>query len=155
MSLTEIFTRFLCFDREEEEKNFQLFSPPSCTLKTPKPTPATEMDTSLAKDLSEHQQTEQHNEQHNEQQSDKPEASEKCEAPSDEGGSSVGLRKRERHLDDEEKVFSHNAWDDVEWDEEQEQKALAAVDKNSKHPVSLSDKGHFFYFFYFLFFDTF
>ena len=77
-----------------------------------------------------------------EEQSQQPQ-SEKRGAPSDEGGvgPSVGLRKRERHLDDEERVFSHNAWDDVEWDEEQEQRALAAVDKNSKNPVSEEDKG--------------
>jgi len=58
-------------------------------------------------------------------------------------GEEVGgvLRKRQRYLANEDEVFSHNAWDDVEWDEEQEQKAQDAVQKNSQHPVSFSDKG--------------
>ncbi|CAB4056032.1 Uncharacterized methyltransferase-like protein SPBC21C3.07c,O-methyltransferase 3,Methyltransferase-like protein 6,Methyltransferase-like protein 2-A,Methyltransferase-like protein 2,Methyltransferase-like protein,tRNA(Thr) (cytosine(32)-N(3))-methyltransferase,Methyltransferase-like protein 2A,Methyltransferase-like protein 2B [Lepeophtheirus salmonis] len=37
-----------------------------------------------------------------------------------------------RHLTKEKDVFSHNAWDDVEWDEEQEAQAKASVAANSK-----------------------
>lgn len=50
------------------------------------------------------------------------------EEPSD-----VGKRPQfgNRFLSSEDDVFQHNAWDNVEWDEEQERSALESVQKNS------------------------
>ncbi|XP_075032999.1 tRNA N(3)-cytidine methyltransferase METTL2-like [Mixophyes fleayi] len=40
-----------------------------------------------------------------------------------------------RHLKDPSKVFQHNAWDNVQWSEEQESAAREKVLENSFHPV--------------------
>jgi tRNAThr (cytosine32-N3)-methyltransferase len=40
-----------------------------------------------------------------------------------------------RLLTDENKVFDYNAWDNVPWDEEQEQEALKIVSKQAQNPV--------------------
>ncbi|XP_044253785.1 methyltransferase-like protein isoform X2 [Tribolium madens] len=47
-----------------------------------------------------------------------------------------------RHLTDDDNVFQHNAWDDVEWDEEQENQARDKVRINSevKIPNSVIEK---------------
>lgn len=37
-----------------------------------------------------------------------------------------------RHLEDQSDVFQHNAWDNVVWDEEQEELAKQSVENNSK-----------------------
>ncbi|KXJ83694.1 hypothetical protein RP20_CCG003123 [Aedes albopictus] len=44
-----------------------------------------------------------------------------------------------RFLSEEHDVFQHNAWDNVEWDEEQEQAALEGVRKNSTVKMGLQD----------------
>lgn len=36
-----------------------------------------------------------------------------------------------RLLTEDSDVFAHNAWDNVDWDEEMEQQAQDSVDKNS------------------------
>ncbi|KAL3274546.1 hypothetical protein HHI36_015928 [Cryptolaemus montrouzieri] len=41
-----------------------------------------------------------------------------------------------RYLTEEENVFDHNAWDDVEWDEEQEEEAKKKVEINGKITLS-------------------
>lgn len=43
-----------------------------------------------------------------------------------------------RFLDESSDVFQHNAWDNVEWDEEQEKLAQDSVDTNSK--VKIDDE---------------
>ncbi|XP_023305207.2 methyltransferase-like protein [Lucilia cuprina] len=48
-----------------------------------------------------------------------------------------------RFLTKEDDVFTHNAWDNVEWDEEQEQQALQAVAKNSTVKMPETDKVKF------------
>ncbi|XP_075162544.1 methyltransferase-like protein isoform X2 [Haematobia irritans] len=45
-----------------------------------------------------------------------------------------------RFLTDGDDVFKHNAWDNVEWDDEQEQQALEAVQKNSTMKMADEDK---------------
>ncbi|XP_041432297.1 tRNA N(3)-methylcytidine methyltransferase METTL2 [Xenopus laevis] len=40
-----------------------------------------------------------------------------------------------RHLDDPSRVFQHNAWDNVQWSEEQESAAHKKVQENSVQPV--------------------
>jgi len=42
----------------------------------------------------------------------------------------------ERFLGDDDDVFEHNAWDNVEWDDEQESAAKTAVELNAKTKVS-------------------
>ena len=37
-----------------------------------------------------------------------------------------------RYLTDHNDVFKHNAWDDVEWDEEQEQVGLCQIQKQNE-----------------------
>lgn len=46
-----------------------------------------------------------------------------------------------RYLTDHNDVFKHNAWDDVEWDEEQEQNAKEMVTKNSTCKFSEEEVG--------------
>ncbi|CAF2213606.1 unnamed protein product [Rotaria magnacalcarata] len=41
-----------------------------------------------------------------------------------------------RHLSDQQDVFSHNAWDDVEWTEEQSEEANAIIEKQYEHRMS-------------------
>jgi len=41
-----------------------------------------------------------------------------------------------RHLSDQQDVFSHNAWDDVEWSEEQSEEANAVIDKQLKNKMT-------------------
>ncbi|ORX50117.1 methyltransferase [Hesseltinella vesiculosa] len=48
-----------------------------------------------------------------------------------ESGSTFGSRL----LKDEQAVFNHNAWDHVEWDEEQEQYAKSQIEKHMASPV--------------------
>ncbi|KAM7356590.1 methyltransferase-like protein isoform 2-T2 [Cochliomyia hominivorax] len=48
-----------------------------------------------------------------------------------------------RFLTNEDDVFTHNAWDNVEWDEEQEQQALEAVVKNSSIKMPEPDRVKF------------
>ncbi|KAJ3045514.1 hypothetical protein HDV00_009168 [Rhizophlyctis rosea] len=45
-----------------------------------------------------------------------------------------------RVLDDEDKVFEHNAWDNVEWGEEQEQEALEIISKQAAAKVGDADR---------------
>ncbi|KAI9281381.1 S-adenosyl-L-methionine-dependent methyltransferase [Umbelopsis sp. AD052] len=40
-----------------------------------------------------------------------------------------------RLLTDKDAVFNHNAWDNVEWDEEQEKHALSQIERQSSSPV--------------------
>ncbi|KAE8575220.1 hypothetical protein XENTR_v10003764 [Xenopus tropicalis] len=42
-----------------------------------------------------------------------------------------------RHLDDPSRVFQHNAWDNVQWSEEQESAAHKKVQENSVQPLPL------------------
>ncbi|XP_067643938.1 tRNA N(3)-methylcytidine methyltransferase Mettl2 isoform X2 [Eurosta solidaginis] len=48
-----------------------------------------------------------------------------------------------RFLIDENDVFKHNAWDNVEWDEEQEVNAQEAVAKNSAEKMNAEDQEKF------------
>lgn len=52
---------------------------------------------------------------------------------------STGENKRpqfgSRHLTDADDVFKHNAWDNVEWDEKQQQQAQRQVEANSENPM--------------------
>ena len=48
-----------------------------------------------------------------------------------------------RYLTNEEDVFKHNAWDDVEWSQEQVEAAREAVKKNSATPVSAEKRDHY------------
>ncbi|XP_055911741.1 tRNA N(3)-methylcytidine methyltransferase Mettl2 isoform X2 [Eupeodes corollae] len=48
-----------------------------------------------------------------------------------------------RFLTKEDDVFTHNAWDNVEWDAEQEAQALAAVQKNSTQKMTTEDQNKF------------
>jgi len=46
-----------------------------------------------------------------------------------------------RHLSSEQDVFSHNAWDDVEWTDEQSEQANAIIDKQYANRMSDSKSG--------------
>lgn len=46
----------------------------------------------------------------------------------------------QRYLENEEDVFNHNAWDHVEWGEEQIQQAKELISKQYEHPVKEFDK---------------
>ncbi|XP_012157290.1 methyltransferase-like protein isoform X1 [Ceratitis capitata] len=48
-----------------------------------------------------------------------------------------------RYLNDPREIYEFNAWDNVEWDEEQEKEALAAVTKNSTQKMNAEDKEKF------------
>lgn len=54
------------------------------------------------------------------------------------GESSETTRKQfgNRYLTEDDNVFKHNAWDDVQWDEEQERFACESVQKNSAVAMS-------------------
>ncbi|CAF1267364.1 unnamed protein product [Rotaria sordida] len=41
-----------------------------------------------------------------------------------------------RHLSDEQDVFSHNAWDDVEWTDEQSEEANTIIEKQYENRMS-------------------
>lgn len=57
----------------------------------------------------------------------------------DEGTSEVRPQFGNRYLLDEEDVFAHNAWDDVQWDEEQENAAREKVSHNGIVKFSSGD----------------
>jgi len=44
-----------------------------------------------------------------------------------------------RYLTNPSNVYQHNAWDNVEWDEEQEKAAIRKIEENSKDLVALND----------------
>ena len=46
----------------------------------------------------------------------------------------------QRYLESEEDVFNHNAWDHVEWGEEQIKQAQELISKQYDHPVKEFDK---------------
>ncbi|KAJ3330872.1 hypothetical protein HDU76_004638 [Blyttiomyces sp. JEL0837] len=48
-----------------------------------------------------------------------------------------------RLLVDQDKVFDHNAWDNVPWDEEQEQEALQVIEKQALQPVPDNLRDHY------------
>ena len=48
-----------------------------------------------------------------------------------------------RFLKSDSNVFKHNAWDDVEWTDEQLEAAKAAVKKNSATPVTQEKREHY------------
>ena len=48
-----------------------------------------------------------------------------------------------RFLTEEDNVFKHNAWDDVEWTEEQKQKAQEQVDLNAKEKLPEEKREHY------------
>ena len=54
-------------------------------------------------------------------------------------GSSKRPQFGARYLTEETDVFKHNAWDDVEWDEEQEKLAQEMVEKNSTKKFTLQE----------------
>ncbi|EMR09640.1 hypothetical protein PNEG_02223 [Pneumocystis murina B123] len=47
---------------------------------------------------------------------------------------------RSRYLTDSNKVFSYNAWDDVEWDDEQKKIAIEKINKQMSSPVIDKEK---------------
>ena len=46
-------------------------------------------------------------------------------------------------MTEEDNVFKHNAWDDVEWTEEQKQKAQEQVDLNAKEKLPEEKREHY------------
>lgn len=48
-----------------------------------------------------------------------------------------------RYLTDTKNVFEHNAWDNVVWDEEQEEEAKRKTEEQLAHPASQEDKERF------------
>ena len=49
----------------------------------------------------------------------------------------------QRFLTEEEKVFEHNAWDNVEWDDEQFQQFQESINKQKENPVAEIQKNEF------------
>ncbi|CAO3641584.1 unnamed protein product [Cunninghamella blakesleeana] len=49
-----------------------------------------------------------------------------------------------RTLENEESVFNHNAWDHVEWDEEQENYAQSQIQKHINSPVPEEEQGQYY-----------
>ncbi|KAI9303691.1 S-adenosyl-L-methionine-dependent methyltransferase [Cunninghamella echinulata] len=49
-----------------------------------------------------------------------------------------------RTLENEEAVFNHNAWDHVEWDEEQENYAQGQIQKHMNSPVPEEEQGQYY-----------
>ena len=59
------------------------------------------------------------------------------------GGADIRPQFGNRYLKDSSKVFEHNAWDDVEWDEELEEEARQKITLNSSEHVAQEKCEHY------------